>query len=85
MNRWREHFEVLLNTPTPLDPPEILAADRDLPIESSLPSKEDVRKEGIESKLFIFRHRRDKKNDVIGDNALIKKLGEELFRCWKLL
>ena len=40
--RWVEHFEELLNRPAPQDPPDILPADRDLPIDCSAPTKEEI-------------------------------------------
>jgi hypothetical protein len=42
-NRWAEHFEELLNRPTPQDPPDIQPADRDLPIDCRAPTKEEIR------------------------------------------
>ena len=40
LNRWREHFEQLLNRPPPESPPEILPARLDLPINTNPPTKE---------------------------------------------
>ena len=40
--RWLEHFEELLNRPAPPDPPDILPADSDLPIDCSAPTKEEI-------------------------------------------
>lgn len=40
--RWREHFEELLNRPTPQNPPVIGPADNDLPIDCSAPSREEI-------------------------------------------
>ena len=42
--RWLEHFEELLNRPAPQDPPHIQQADRDLPIDLSVPRREEIRK-----------------------------------------
>ena len=44
VNRWTEHFKELLNRPAPLDPPDIQAAEEDLPTDCGIPSKEEVRK-----------------------------------------
>ena len=41
--RWREHFEELLNRPSPENPPEITPADADLDIDCSEPTKEEIR------------------------------------------
>ncbi|CAH8446557.1 unnamed protein product [Schistosoma guineensis] len=42
-NRWVEHFEELLNRPTPLNPPNIKAAPTDLPIDVTPPTIEEIR------------------------------------------
>ena len=42
--RWVEHFEELLNRPTPTDPPDIPERDTDLPISCDPPSREEIRK-----------------------------------------
>ena len=41
-NRWREHFEQLLNRPPPESPPEILPARLDLPINTNPPTKMEI-------------------------------------------
>ena len=43
INRWAEHFEELLNRPTPTNRPEIEPAEADLPINCEAPSKEEIR------------------------------------------
>ena len=40
--RWKEHFETLLNRPPPSEPPDILPARNDLPINCEPPSKEEI-------------------------------------------
>lgn len=42
--RWVEHFEELLNRPTPQNPPVIDPADTDLPIDCSEPTLDEIRK-----------------------------------------
>ena len=42
LNRWREHFEQLLNRPPPESPPEILPARLDLPINTNPPTKKEI-------------------------------------------
>ena len=42
LNRWREHFEQLLNCPPPESPPEILQARLDLPINTNPPTKKEI-------------------------------------------
>ena len=37
-----EHFKEMLNRPIPLDPPDIQPADSDLPIDCSVPTKEEI-------------------------------------------
>ena len=37
--RWREHFESLLNRPPPEKPPDLLPARRDLPIDTEPPTE----------------------------------------------
>ena len=44
LSRWAEHFEELLNRPTPRNPPEIQPADLDLPINCEKPSRNEIRK-----------------------------------------
>lgn len=44
MDRWREHFEELLNRQIPANPPTINPAAEDLPIDCSAPTKEEIRK-----------------------------------------
>ena len=44
LSRWAEHFEELLNRPTPPNPPEIQPADLDLPISCEKPSRIEIRK-----------------------------------------
>ena len=41
--RWKEHFNELLNRPAPQNPPDIPAAENDLPINCEPPSKEEIR------------------------------------------
>ena len=38
--RWREHFEELLNRPSPESPPNIRPADEDLPVDCGTPTRE---------------------------------------------
>ena len=40
LNRWAEHFEELLNRPTPQNQPDIQPAETDLPIDCNKPTKE---------------------------------------------
>ena len=42
MDRWTEHFEELLNRPAPENPPTIPEAEKDLEINCSSPSKEEI-------------------------------------------
>ena len=42
-NRWKEHFEELLNRPAPPNPPDIPEAEFDLPINCGKPTKEEIR------------------------------------------
>ena len=42
LNRWREHFEQLLNRPPPESTPEILPARLDLPINTNPPTKKEI-------------------------------------------
>ena len=42
-NRWKEHFEELLNRPEPSNPPDIQPADKDLIIDCKTPTKEEIR------------------------------------------
>jgi len=44
LNRWAEHFEELLNRPTPTNPPIIEPAESDLNINCEKPSKLEIRK-----------------------------------------
>nr|KAG5710957.1 hypothetical protein BaRGS_013691 [Batillaria attramentaria] len=44
LDRWVEHFEELLNRPTPPNPPDVPPADADLPINCGKPSREEIRK-----------------------------------------
>ncbi|CAH8469006.1 unnamed protein product [Schistosoma turkestanicum] len=41
-NRWVEHFKELLNRPAPLNPPNIEAASKDLPINIGAPTIEEI-------------------------------------------
>ena len=41
--RWVEHFEDLLNRPSPANPPNIQPAENDLDIDCSAPSQEEIR------------------------------------------
>ncbi|XP_043922942.1 uncharacterized protein LOC122798228, partial [Protopterus annectens] len=50
LKRWVEHFEELLNRPSPLNPPIIEPANEDLPINCEKPSKEEIRKAIIQMK-----------------------------------
>ena len=43
-NRWREHFEEILNRPSPANPPDILPAEADLPVECGTPTKQEIKK-----------------------------------------
>ena len=40
--RWKEHFEELLNRPPPDNPPDILPARRDLDIDVEAPTKDEI-------------------------------------------
>ena len=40
--RWVEHFEELLNRPPPTDPPDIIPARKDIPINCEPPTREEV-------------------------------------------
>ena len=42
LNRWKEHFQSLLNRPPPDNPPEILPARNDLPIDCEPPTEEEI-------------------------------------------
>ncbi|VDO55542.1 unnamed protein product, partial [Schistosoma margrebowiei] len=42
-NRWVEYFEELLNRPAPMNPPDIEAANTDLPIDVNPPTTEEIR------------------------------------------
>ena len=44
LNRWKEYFEVLLNQPSPDEPPEIPPAETPLRITTDRPSKQEIRK-----------------------------------------
>ncbi|XP_043921714.1 cyclic nucleotide-gated cation channel beta-3 [Protopterus annectens] len=50
LKRWVEHFEELLNRPSPLNPPIIEPANEDLSINFEKPSKEEIRKAIIQMK-----------------------------------
>lgn len=50
LNRWTEHFEELLNRPAPASPPDIQAADVDLPIDCSKPTRDEIRKAILQTK-----------------------------------
>uniref|UniRef100_A0A3P9IPR5 Endonuclease/exonuclease/phosphatase domain-containing protein n=1 Tax=Oryzias latipes TaxID=8090 RepID=A0A3P9IPR5_ORYLA len=41
-NRWKEHFEELLNCPPPSNPPDLIPAPEPLPINTCRPSKEEI-------------------------------------------
>ena len=43
MERWAEHFEELLNRPPPLNPPEILERETDLPISCEAPRMHEIK------------------------------------------
>ena len=43
-DRWREHFEELLNRPVPTERPDILPAMEDLEIDCGCPTKEEINK-----------------------------------------
>ena len=43
MERWAEHFEELLNRPPPLNPPEILERETDLPISCEPPTIHEIK------------------------------------------
>ena len=42
LDRWREHFDSLLNRPPPENPPDILPARRDLAIETDPPDRDEI-------------------------------------------
>ncbi len=42
LDRWREHFDSLLNRPPPENPPDILPARRDLDIETDPPDRDEI-------------------------------------------
>ena len=42
LDRWKEHFESLLNRPPPDNPPDLLPARRDLPIDIEPPTEEEI-------------------------------------------
>ena len=44
LNRWAEHFEELLNRPSPSNQPDIQPAEVDLPINCDRPSRDEIRK-----------------------------------------
>ena len=44
LNRWKTHFNTLLNRQPPYEAPDILPARSDLPIETGPPSKEEIAK-----------------------------------------
>ena len=44
LKRWAEHFEELLNGPTPEEPPEIPPAETELPINCNKPTKAEIKK-----------------------------------------
>ena len=48
LNRWQEHFKALLNRPPPENPPEILPARNDLPIDIEPPTRAEI-KDAIEA------------------------------------
>ena len=43
-NRWKEHFEELLNRPAPTNPPDLTPAADDLPIDCNTPTRQEIRK-----------------------------------------
>ena len=42
LDRWKEHFDSLLNRPPPENPPDILPARRDLAIDTDPPDREEI-------------------------------------------
>ena len=42
LERWREHFEELLNRPAPADPPDIQPAAEDLDIDCDIPDMDEI-------------------------------------------
>ena len=42
LDRWKEHFESLLNRPPPENPPDLIPARRDLPIDIEPPTEEEI-------------------------------------------
>ncbi|KAK7090431.1 hypothetical protein V1264_010229 [Littorina saxatilis] len=44
LNRWAQHFEDLLNRPSPPSPPAIEPSDVDLPVNCEKPTREEIRK-----------------------------------------
>ena len=42
MERWREHFEDLLNRPPPANPPDIEPATEDLDIDCDVPDMDEI-------------------------------------------
>ena len=43
-NRWREHFEEILNRLSPANTPDILPVEPDLPVECGTPTKQKIKK-----------------------------------------
>lgn len=44
LGRWKEHFDTLLNRPTPENPPDITPSEKDLPINCEPPTREEIAK-----------------------------------------
>ena len=44
LERWKEHFETLLNRPAPDNPPDINPSEEDLPISCEPPTREEIAK-----------------------------------------
>ena len=44
LKRWAEHFNDILNRPIPQNPPDILPAEADLPINCGQPTRQEIRK-----------------------------------------
>ena len=44
LERWKEHFETLLNRPAPDNPPDIRPSEEDLPISCEPPTREEIAK-----------------------------------------
>jgi len=44
LGRWKEHFDTLLNRPTPENPPDITPSEEDLPISCEPPTREEIAK-----------------------------------------